>query len=134
MLLFLWVLTACGTTEPENLPVYQSIEDLSDKKVGAPSGGFQEVYLEKEYPEMEVLRIDTDADLIQALLTKRCDAIVMNSLAISISRRFISSRYARYCSRMAVMDTSWISILFLLSSKKITSRGPSKSSISSLLV
>ena len=78
MLLFLWVLTACGTTEPENLPVYQSIEDLSDKKVGAPSGGFQEAYLEKEYPEMEVLRIDTDTDLIQALLTERCDAIVMD--------------------------------------------------------
>ena len=34
MLLFLWLLTACGTTESEKLPVYQGIEDLKGKKVG----------------------------------------------------------------------------------------------------
>lgn len=31
--------------------------------------------------------------------------MVMNSLAISMSIRFISSRYPRYCSRIAEMDT-----------------------------
>ena len=43
---------------------------------------------------------------IFVLISIRWDAIVINSLAISISSRFISSRYARYCSKIAVIDTS----------------------------
>ena len=43
---------------------------------------------------------------ILVLISIRWDAMVMNSLAISMSIRFISSRYPRYCSRIAEMDTS----------------------------
>ena len=79
MLFLLSFLTACGEKEVENLPVYQTMDDLKGKKVGVITGAFQEALLEKEYPEVEVLRFDLDTDMLQALLTKRCDAIVMDN-------------------------------------------------------
>ena len=79
MLFLLSLLTACGEREMGNLPVYQTMDDLKGKKVGTLTGCFQEAILEKEYPEVEVLRYDFDSDVIQALLTRRCDAIVMDS-------------------------------------------------------
>ena len=79
MLFLLSLLTACGGGEQENLPVYQTMDDLKGKKVGTLTGCFQEALLEKDYPEVEVLRYDLDTDLLQALLAKRCDAIVMDS-------------------------------------------------------
>ena len=77
-LFLLCVLTACAGGGQGETPVYHSIDDLNGKKVAAASGGWQEAYVEKTYPEIEVLRIDTDTDMIQALLTKRCEAIVMD--------------------------------------------------------
>ena len=79
LLFLLSFLTACGEKEVENLPVYQTIDDLKGKKIGAITGCFQEALIEKEYPEVEVLRFDLDTDMLQALLTKRCDAIVMDN-------------------------------------------------------
>ena len=72
-------LTACGEKEKGNLPVYQTMDDLKGKKIGVLTGCFQEALLEKEYPEVEVLRFDLDTDMLQALLAKRCDAIVMDN-------------------------------------------------------
>ena len=77
-LFLLCLLTACANSGQGELPIYQTINDLNGKKVGAATGGFQEAYLEKNYPEIEVLRMDTDTDMIQSLLTKRCDAVVMD--------------------------------------------------------
>ena len=74
----LCLLTACANSGQSDLPVYRSIDDLKGKKVGAATGGFQEAYLDKTYPDIEVLRLDTDTDMIQALLTRRCDAVVMD--------------------------------------------------------
>lgn len=79
MLFLLSLLTACGEREMDKLPVYQTMDDLKGKKIGTLTGSFQEALIEKEYPEVEVLRYDLDSDLIQALLAKRCDAIVMDS-------------------------------------------------------
>lgn len=76
--LFLVLLTSCGTNDTGDLTVYRTLEDLKGKKVGAATGGFQEAYVEKRYPEVEVLRIDSDTDMIQALLTRRCEAFVMD--------------------------------------------------------
>lgn len=77
-LLLLCLLTACETEEKENLPVYRDMDDLKGKKVATLTGCFQEEILEKEYPEVEVLRIDNPADVVQALMTKRCEAILLD--------------------------------------------------------
>ena len=79
LLFLLGLLTACGKKEMENLSVYQTMDDLKGKKIGVLTGCFQEALLEKEYPEVEVLRFDFDTDMLQALLVKRCDAIVMDN-------------------------------------------------------
>ena len=60
------------------MPVYRTMDDLSGKKIAALTGCFQEALIEKEYPELEVLRVDNHADALQALLAKRCEAIVMD--------------------------------------------------------
>ena len=78
LLLLLCIMAACRTQEKETLPVYQSIDDLKGKNVGTLTGCFQEEYLEKEHPELKVMRIDMDADMVQALLAKRCEAIIMD--------------------------------------------------------
>ena len=81
MLLLVCVFAACVTKEEEqgDQPlVYQSLSDLRGKKVAALTGCFQEAIIEKEYPEVEVLRIDNAADMIQALAAKRCEAVVLD--------------------------------------------------------
>lgn len=78
ILLLLCLLTACGVEKNEDLPVYRGMEDLKGKKVATMTGCFQEEILEKEYPYVEVLRIDNPADVVQALLTKRCEAIILD--------------------------------------------------------
>ena len=70
LLFLLSFLTACGEKEIGNVPVYQTMDDLKGKKVGVITGAFQEALLEKEYPEVEVLRFDIDTDIIQALFAK----------------------------------------------------------------
>lgn len=77
-LLLLCLLTACANNGQSELPVYRGIEDLYGKRVAAASGGCQESFLDKTHPEVEVLRIDSDTDMLQALLTKRCEAVVMD--------------------------------------------------------
>ena len=72
------LLVACASKETEQLPVYQSLDDLKGKKVAALTGCFQEALLEKEYPEVEVLRIENPIDMVQALVTRRCEALVMD--------------------------------------------------------
>lgn len=78
MLILCCLLVACGVNEEQTLPVYRSLDDLSGKKVGALTGCFQEAIIERDYPEVEVLRIDNPADVVQALATKRCEAVVLD--------------------------------------------------------
>ena len=78
MLILCCLLVACGANEEQTLPVYRSLDDLSGKKVGALTGCFQEAIIERDYPEVEVLRIDNPADVVQALATKRCEAVVLD--------------------------------------------------------
>ena len=92
LLFLLSFLTACGEKEVENLPVYQTMDDLKGKKVGVITGAFQEALLEKEYPEMEVLRFDFDTDIIQALFAKRCDALVIGTFVDQSKARDVCSR------------------------------------------
>ena len=78
LLICLLSAVACHQSVQEALPVYETIEDLKGRKVGALTGCFQEELLEKEYPELEVLRIDNITDLIQALATRKCEAAVVD--------------------------------------------------------
>lgn len=83
ILLLLCLLTSCGAEEKGNLPVYQEMDDLKGKKVGVLTGCFQEELLEKRHPEIEVLRIDAPTDIVQALLSKRCEAFLLDDYMFS---------------------------------------------------
>lgn len=78
LLLCLLSVVACHSNDQEALPVYETIEDLYGRKVGTLTGCFQEELLEKEYPELQVLRIDHITDLVQALVTRKCEAAVID--------------------------------------------------------
>ena len=68
LLLLIALLAACGAKEKEQLPVYQSLNDLKGKKLAVMTGSFYESTIEKAYPDVEVIRIDNPADLFQAFL------------------------------------------------------------------
>lgn len=78
LLLSLCMSTVCKAQDKVQHPTYSKLDDLSGKKVAAITGGYQENLLEKNYPQLTVLRIDNSADMVQALLSKRCEAIVMD--------------------------------------------------------
>ena len=78
VLLLCYLLASCGTKEEEQLPIYQSLSDLSGKKVGVMTGSYHEGVIEKNYPEVEAMRIDYAADLAQALVAKQCEAAVFD--------------------------------------------------------
>lgn len=71
--LLLFVLTACSSTEIAEKPVYGQITDLYGKKVACTIGSSQEANLSANHPQIEVLRFDTDADLLNALSTYKCE-------------------------------------------------------------
>ena len=83
ILLLLCLLTACGTKEQADLPVYQDMNDLKGKKVCTLVGCSQEEILEKQHPEVEVLRLESPADMVQALLSKQCEAFVLEDYMFS---------------------------------------------------
>ena len=83
LLFLLCLLSACGTNDKESLSVYRTLDDLSGKKVAVFTGCFQEAIVEKDYPEVEVMRIDSPTDMVQALLSKQCEAMVMEDYNIN---------------------------------------------------
>ena len=76
--LLLFFMTACSSSEVEQKPVYREIKDFYGKKVAATTGSSQESVLASEHPQIEILRFDTDADLLNALLTGKCEAIAFD--------------------------------------------------------
>ena len=71
--LLLFVLTACSSTDVAEKPVYRQISDLYGKKVACTIGSSQEANLSANHPQIEILRFDTDADLLNALSTYKCE-------------------------------------------------------------
>ena len=72
-----------GDTEKANIPqkeriIYRSLDDLAAGKVATYTGSTQERALEQKYPKMHILRMDDDVDMIKALLSGICDAIVLD--------------------------------------------------------
>ena len=82
VLFLLCLLSACGTNDKESLSVYRTLDDLSGKKVAVFTGCFQEAIVEKDYPEVKVMRVDSPTDMVQALLAKQCEALVMEDYNI----------------------------------------------------
>ena len=58
--------------------VYRSLDDLATGRVATYTGSTQERALEQKYPKMHILRMDDDVDMINALLSGICDAIVLD--------------------------------------------------------
>lgn len=67
------------TLKKEKIPeiVYHSMEDIRDKRIGVLMSSTQDQYVTQTYPEAKILRIDLNSDLVMALKTKQCDAIVL---------------------------------------------------------
>ena len=79
LLLLLFFHTACNNSSQETqTPVYREIQDLYGKKVAATIGSSQEATLSARHPQIEVLRFDTDADLLNALRANQCEAIAVD--------------------------------------------------------
>ena len=76
--LLLFFLTTCGSAEVADKPVYKEIKDFYGKKVAATTGSSQESILAAEHPQIEILRFDTDADLLNALLTGKCEGLAFD--------------------------------------------------------
>ena len=77
--LLLFFLAACNSGQKgSDTPVYREIKDFYGKKVSCATGSYQEAVLEAEHPQIEILRFDSDADLFNALLSGRCNAIAMD--------------------------------------------------------
>ena len=72
--LLLFFFTACGSSDVAEKPVYKEIKDFYGKKVATTIGSSQEAMLAAEHPQIEILRFDTDADLLNALSTYKCEA------------------------------------------------------------
>ncbi len=56
---------------------FQSMDDVKQKRIGALMGSIQDEYVTKTFTQAEILRIDMSSDLIMALKTNQCDAIVL---------------------------------------------------------
>ena len=82
VLFLLCLLSACGANDKEQLSVYRTLDDLSGKKIAVFTGASQEAIIEKEYPEVKIMRIDNTTDMLQALLAKQCEAMVMEDYNI----------------------------------------------------
>ena len=78
LLLLLCLSTVCKAQDKNQIPVYRNIYDLYGKKVGAATGSNQENVLNKQHPDIDIMRMDADIDMIHALRAKKCDAIVID--------------------------------------------------------
>lgn len=58
--------------------IYRSLDDLASSKVATYTGSSQELALEKKYPDMEILRMDADLDMLEALVSGVCEAAVLD--------------------------------------------------------
>ncbi len=76
--LLFFFMTACSSKQANETPVYREVKDLYGKKVAATIGSSQEAKLAAEHPQIEILRFDTDADLLNSLLAHQCEAITVD--------------------------------------------------------
>lgn len=66
----------------EDIDTYQSIEDFNGKKVGALLTSTQEIYIKEYMPDVELVSMGKNGDLVEALKAKKLDAILMSDLTL----------------------------------------------------
>ena len=76
--LILLLLLACSSVQQAEKPIYREVQDLYGKKVATTIGSSQEAKLAAEHPQIEILRFDTDADLLNSLFANQCEAIAVD--------------------------------------------------------
>jgi PAS domain S-box-containing protein len=62
---------------------YQSLEDLFGKRVAVPKGFAQAEILRQHYPQIEVFEAGNSLDCIDAVVTKRADALIENTALVA---------------------------------------------------
>lgn len=88
LLTLVWMIAGCAGsigetgTDVHDTPRFETLEDLQDRRVAVTTGSTYEQSLQKDFPEMQVMRIDTEADIIQALMSRKCDAGIFDSQII----------------------------------------------------
>lgn len=70
---------AVGIDEIDN---YKTLEDFNGKKVGALLTSTQEIYIQEHMPEIELVSMSKNGDLVEALKAKKVDAIFMSDLTL----------------------------------------------------
>lgn len=61
---------------------YTSLEDFNGKKVGALLTSTQEIFLKENMPDVELVSMSKNGDLIEGLKAKKVDAIFMSDLTL----------------------------------------------------
>lgn len=59
--------------------LYSSMDDIARKRIGVLMSSVQDQYISDTYPQADVLRIDLAPDLVLALKSGQCEAIVLPS-------------------------------------------------------
>lgn len=66
--------------EEEN---YSTLEDFSDLRIGVQKGTIQEGLVKELLPEAEVVSMNKNGDIIEALKAKRIDAVLMDGVVVN---------------------------------------------------
>ncbi|MBG9983658.1 amino acid ABC transporter substrate-binding protein [Aerococcaceae bacterium DSM 111022] len=61
---------------------FTSIEDFNGKRVGVLRASVQETYLKENYPEIEIVSIPANGDLLESLKANKVDAILMDEITL----------------------------------------------------
>ncbi|XJS09901.1 transporter substrate-binding domain-containing protein [Aerococcaceae bacterium WGS1372] len=61
---------------------YSELEDFADLKIGVQKGTIQESTLQEVLPEAELVSMNKNGDLIEALKAKRVDAVLMDGIVV----------------------------------------------------
>ena len=61
---------------------FESIEDFANLKIGVQKGTIQESLLNDVLPDAELVSMNKNGDLIEALKSKRVDAVLMDGIVV----------------------------------------------------
>lgn len=61
---------------------YSTLEDFYGKRVGALRASVQETYLRDNYPDIEIVSIPANGDLLESLKANKVDAILMDEITL----------------------------------------------------
>ncbi len=61
---------------------YSNPEDFAEKVIGVQKGTIQESLAKEEYPDAEIISMNKNGDLVEALKTGRVDAVMMDVIVV----------------------------------------------------